>query len=204
MRAAPGFCIGVAGHRPDASARGRPDERAIRAAAAAIITLVQRLVAPGQVHLLSSLAPGPDRWVAAEALAAGAELHVLLPQARDVCARDDIESPGHPGPAEAEFFALTGLAQSITELPTAAPSLAGAAGALEPAAPFVAAGRAIVQRADLLIAVWDGLPARGPGGTGQAVDDALASGVPVIWIPWQEPAAWRVVESRREHADTPS
>lgn len=50
---------------------------------------------------------------------------------------------------------------------------------------YFAAGRWIVDHADHLIAVWDGHPARGPGGTGDVVAYARRTGVPVtvLWEP---------------------
>jgi hypothetical protein len=45
------------------------------------------------------------------------------------------------------------------------------------------AGRVVVDRADVLVAVWDGQPARGLGGTADVVAYARQGGVPVtvIW-----------------------
>ncbi|GAA4857160.1 hypothetical protein GCM10023222_04650 [Saccharopolyspora cebuensis] len=46
----------------------------------------------------------------------------------------------------------------------------------------------MIERADLLIAVWDGEPARGPGGTADVVEAARARGLPVTVV-WPEGAA---------------
>jgi hypothetical protein len=48
---------------------------------------------------------------------------------------------------------------------------------------YSAAGQAVVDRCDLLVAVWDGEPARGPGGTGDVVAYAREVGCPVrvLW-----------------------
>ncbi|GLP70321.1 hypothetical protein RKD27_006262 [Streptomyces sp. SAI-126] len=50
---------------------------------------------------------------------------------------------------------------------------------------YLAAGRWIVDHCDRLIAVWDGRPARGLGGTGDVVAYARRTGVPVsvLWEP---------------------
>jgi hypothetical protein len=50
---------------------------------------------------------------------------------------------------------------------------------------YYAAGRYIVDHADRLIAVWDGDPPRGLGGTADVVDYARLIGVPVtvLWSP---------------------
>lgn len=47
---------------------------------------------------------------------------------------------------------------------------------------FFAAGRQVVDRCDCLIAVWDGLPAKGLGGTGDVVQYALSKHKKVIHI----------------------
>jgi hypothetical protein len=49
-------------------------------------------------------------------------------------------------------------------------------------ASYEQANRAILDRSDVVIAVWDGDPARGRGGTGDVVHDALERGLPVIVI----------------------
>ncbi|WP_308310873.1 hypothetical protein [Streptomyces sp. GbtcB6] len=49
---------------------------------------------------------------------------------------------------------------------------------------YFAAGCWIVDHSDHLIAVWDGRPARGPGGTGDVVAYARRRGVPVTVL-WQ-------------------
>ena len=48
---------------------------------------------------------------------------------------------------------------------------------------YMAAGRATIAHCDLLIAVWDGRPPRGRGGTAEVVHLAVAQGTPVIHIP---------------------
>ncbi|MBX7169189.1 MAG: hypothetical protein K1X74_22835 [Pirellulales bacterium] len=44
------------------------------------------------------------------------------------------------------------------------------------------AGHAVVNRCDVLVALWDGHPAGGTGGTQQIVQYAIDQGRPVIWI----------------------
>lgn len=59
---------------------------------------------------------------------------------------------------------------------------------------YEAAGREILKQADLLIAVWDGQKARGRGGTGQMVKEAIINKIPVIWIPWAAPYKWQLLK----------
>ena len=55
-------------------------------------------------------------------------------------------------------------------------------GAGERSDAYLQAGRAVVRHADILLAVWDGEPARGVGGTAEVVAEALNRGAPVVWI----------------------
>ena len=47
----------------------------------------------------------------------------------------------------------------------------------------------MLDRIDLLIAIWDGAPAAGPGGTGAIVAEATARAIPVVVIPPDAPEA---------------
>ena len=49
------------------------------------------------------------------------------------------------------------------------------------------AGQAVVDRSERLVAVWDGKPARGIGGTADIVSYARQKGVPVVVL-WPESA----------------
>ena len=60
------------------------------------------------------------------------------------------------------------------------------------------AGRAMIERADLVIAVWDGKVANLPGGTGHTVSAALAMGAPVLLIDPAAPAGWRILTRPEE------
>ena len=48
---------------------------------------------------------------------------------------------------------------------------------------YVMTGRATVSHCDVLIAIWDGLPPRGRGGTGEVVQLALTGGTAIIHVP---------------------
>jgi hypothetical protein len=47
---------------------------------------------------------------------------------------------------------------------------------------YEAVGRFVVRHCDVLIAVWDGKPSNGRGGTAEIVHYAATSGVPIWWI----------------------
>lgn len=55
------------------------------------------------------------------------------------------------------------------------------------------AGRVMIERIDLVIAVWDGKVANLPGGTGHTVAAALAMGAPVLLIDPAVPGTWRIL-----------
>jgi len=55
------------------------------------------------------------------------------------------------------------------------------------------AGKVMIERVDLVIAVWDGKVANLPGGTGHTVVTALAMGAPVLLIDPARPEGWRIL-----------
>ncbi|GIE32979.1 hypothetical protein Ait01nite_060240 [Actinoplanes italicus] len=128
-----------------------------------------RRVLPTGAGLLgvSSLADGADQLFAAHVLASGGALEAVLPW------------PGYAGSlaagdSRARFEDLVRAATTVITLPCDEPSDQG----------YLAAGQALVDRCDHLFAVWDGLPARGLGGTGDVVAYARSRGCPVtvLWV----------------------
>ena len=115
---------------------------------------------------LTSLAAGADQIFAEAVLQAGGQLSVVLPS-------DQIETSFQEPSALARFERLMERADEITRMPFDEPG--------EEA--YWEAGRTIVERSDLLLAVWDGEPAGGLGGTADVVAYARERGtvVTVIW-----------------------
>jgi hypothetical protein len=132
--------------------------------------VLSRHAAPGD-EALSCLAVGADQVFAEAALAAGLRLHAVVPCLGIEATFSAAELPG--------YQALLAAASRVTTLDFTAPS--------EDA--FDAAGRFVVSACDLLVAVWDGEPARGKGGTGDIVKHAREVGRPVIHIDPQSPFA---------------
>lgn len=66
---------------------------------------------------------------------------------------------------------------------------------------YEAAGRLVMSQADILIAVWDGDPAQGRGGTAQIVAEAIALHLPIIHIDPDDPACPRLIWPGVENAD---
>jgi hypothetical protein len=76
-------------------------------------------------------------------------------------------------PASRETFRrLLGRADEVLPPPTA-PSRDAA---------YAAAGRAVLNCSDVLVAIWDGQGARGTGGTGEMIAETRAQGLPLAWI----------------------
>ncbi len=123
---------------------------------------------PPQLRLVSALAEGADRLIATEALALGYQLEAPLPFARAEYERD------FPATAAAFSALLAAAGERVLELD-------GARGTDETRS-YEAVGRLVVHNCDILIAVWDGLPARGRGGTAEIVAYAAETGRPVWWL----------------------
>lgn len=93
--------------------------------------------------------------------------------------------------AEVEALWLASLAE---------PDNAAAARAFEALASdnVALAGRVMIERTDLVVAVWDGKVANLPGGTGHTVTTALAMGTPVLLIDPATPEGWSILTRPEE------
>ena len=112
---------------------------------------------------VSSLAIGADQLLARIVLDCGGSVHAVLPFA-------DIERSFSPEnvPMYREL-----LDASSTEV-------LDTHGTDQDA--YLAAGKRVVQLSDVLVAVWDGEPAKGKGGTADVVAYALERKVPLIHV----------------------
>ncbi|MFI6643399.1 hypothetical protein [Streptomyces sp. NPDC050504] len=153
--------IGVTGHR------SMPPE--VYAHARAAIRDVLR-GHEGAMEALSSLAVGADQLFADVALECGAELTVVIPSG-------DYETGFADNGELARYRSLKDRATQEVRMDYAH--------ATDEA--YYAAGTFIADNCDRLIAVWDGLPARGRGGTGDIVTYAREVGRPVTVI-WRDGA----------------
>ena len=123
---------------------------------------------PAPFVVYSALAEGADRLIVQRAFdLLGARLVAVLPMQQTDYLADFVLSDSLN-----EFKELLALAAKVIELP---PTLTRDIA-------YEAAGRYILAHVDLLVAVWDGKPARGQGGTGQIVTEARKSHIPVVWI----------------------
>ncbi|GEP33076.1 hypothetical protein NSZ01_08440 [Nocardioides szechwanensis] len=147
--------VGVSGHRHLA------DPGAV---ATAVDALLDELIeADTTLVAVSSLAEGADRVVAERVLARGGSLDVHLPLPPDDYAED------FPA-TTAEFDALLAAARSVTVVRQDGGSREAA---------YERAGLAVLDGCDVLLALWDGGPARGRGGTAELVAEARRQGRPV-------------------------
>jgi len=172
--------VGITGHRLEALAGDDGDVLRRRLSAALqVVTESARSIHSREAALFGSHAPrfdfvtalagGADQIAAQAALDLGYSLSAILPFQRSEY-RETLVENGDLG----DFDALLGRSERVLELP----------GELDDRLDgYVMVGRATVAHCDILIAVWDGQKARGPGGTGDVVQTAIERGTPVIHIP---------------------
>jgi len=147
--------IGVCGHR------SLHDPAQI---AAMVDLLLDRLLDAGtkSATVVSALAEGADRLVVERVLQRpGARLEALLP-----LPATDFETDFGTDDSLAEFRALLQRAGAI-EVVSADPTTGDRLAAYE------RAGFSMVDRVDVVIALWDGEPSRGRGGTADVIQYAL-------------------------------
>jgi len=138
----------------------------------------------GLLRIVSAIAEGADQWVADEAVKLGHELQCPLPFAREEYEKD-FDDPA----VKAEFHHLLSQATAVFELDGKVETTPE--GKRKPtAAAYEAVGLAVLNQTDLLLAIWDGQPPHGPGGTGAVVIKALERGIPVVWVSWSSPDRW--------------
>ncbi|WP_327402473.1 hypothetical protein OG194_21655 [Streptomyces sp. NBC_01288] len=160
--------IGITGHR----GLSGEVERTVRA-------LIEETVASytgsgsgsGNASLVgvSCIADGPDAWFAEAVLGHGGRLEVALPAEQY---RADLPAWYHP--------AYDDLLRRATEVHRTGLDASG------PDA-YMAGSELLVDQVDVLLAVWDGRPARGYGGTADVVSYAREHDVPVKVL-WPEGA----------------
>ncbi len=160
--------IGITGHR-DLS------ERTHVLMAAALATELARF---SPLRGISSLAEGADQLFAEQVLKAGGALTAVIPSA-------DYGLSFETSAGRTAYRLLRDQAEDVIDLPFPAPSDRA----------FWAAGQRVVGLADVLLAVWDGSPSAGMGGTADVVGFAGRHGVPTIVL-------WPPGSQRRSSIDT--
>ncbi len=154
--------IGVTGHRT------LENPTAIIAGVDKTLHAVETSFETEHITVLSPLAEGADRIIASRALAIdGTKLIAILPLPI-ASYQEDFRSPS----SIKEFQDLLQLADEIIELPRN----------INREESYWNVGKYLVAHCDVLIAIWDGQPARGPGGTAEVIALARDRNLPVAWI----------------------
>jgi hypothetical protein len=131
-----------------------------------------------RLRVVSPLAQGADRLVAERALDMNYEMQCAFPFDQAEYEHDFSGTPG----STAQFRTLA--ARAIT-LPL---EMDGGRGDDESRS-YEAVGRLVVRNCDVLIAIWNGRPGKGRGGTADTVRFATNFGPPVWWIHAEEDKA---------------
>jgi SMODS and SLOG-associating 2TM effector domain 3 len=151
--------VGFSGHRQLADAIGPA-----RAIMQAVMEL--RREAPGDWIGLSSVAVGSDQLFVQQIFDQGLSWHAILPLPRGQFQEDFTAG---------EWAVAEGFLSRADHV-----RVIGASASREDG--YLDSGMETVNDADVLIALWDGLPARGKGGTAEVVEYASALGKPVLII----------------------
>ncbi len=151
--------VGFSGHRH------LVNEAAVADAVTEALDLLRR-EAKGEWVALSSVATGSDQLFVGRALQAGMTWHAILPMPRAEFAKDFTVSDW------SVVEHTLGRAQHVRVITEN--------GTREDA--YLDGGMETVNGSDVLLAVWDGDPARGKGGTAEVIDYAKSIGKPVLII----------------------
>lgn len=149
--------VGATGHQDIPAVAREPVRREVS-------RVLARVLPP--LRVITSLAAGADQLIATEAIAMGGSLEAVIPS-------HQYEATFTTSDAKRIYRQLINAAADVVTLDFAAPS--------EEA--YWEAGKTVVDRCEVLVAVWDGQPARGLGGTADVVGYARQHGrrVHVIW-----------------------
>ncbi len=158
--------VGVTGHR------ALHNEADLREQVSRVLDRLERLLArprtPVVFTILSPLAEGADRLVARAVLERrDAQLEVVLPLEKADYLHD-FDSPN----SRTEFATLLDSARHVRTLPPRASRTEA----------YAAVGRYVIDHCDVLIALWNGQPAAGEGGTAEIISYAREHFCPVFRI----------------------
>ncbi|WP_336980489.1 DUF4231 domain-containing protein [Altererythrobacter fulvus] len=171
-----GFSVGITGHRADRIT----DKPAVRARLDEVLRTIQQSmdhIATGHLfqagrhplRMVSAIAEGADRMAAEAALDLGETLEVILP-----FPMPEYEKDFETAESRSEFHDLLGRASALIVLDGDDEDRPRS---------YEAAGMTLLDNCDLLIAIWDGGPGRGRGGTREIIGQAARRAMPVVVIP---------------------
>lgn len=218
--------IGIVGHRPNRLPAQQEKRDTITAEITAVLGAIAREAADAHkyykqyfrakrplIAVISGLAEGTDRMAAhaaidlkkttAAAFAAGAEfrLDVPLPFSAELY-KTDFKAPE----SKSEFDALLKQARSVLVLPgeRGRPGESEQQAALRENRSYEDAGLTLLNQSDIILAVWDGGPSAGRGGTRELLDIAARAGTPVIHVDAGGELPTRILWDRLDEFPAPS
>jgi hypothetical protein len=154
--------IGVSGHR------NIREQSGLKVALKAALAEIETVYSQKPEVIISPLAEGADQIVARMCMEEyGIHLVAVLPVPRDDYVQDFKRESSRE-----TFLRLSAAAWQTVQIPPQ-PSRDQA---------YATAGRYVVDHCDVLIALWDGEPALGRGGTGEIVTYAREQNRPLVWI----------------------
>jgi hypothetical protein len=194
LRPPPVLAVGVTGHRRiklhSVEARSLEDsiKRLIEGMRAGLATWagdnnVFQPIAP-VVRIVGMAADGADLIGARAGFQAGAQLANILPFPLDNYLADFTDAD-----AQVVFKEVVTSSQATLELPGTRD---------EGDRAYERANEAILDQSDLLLAIWDGSPARGRGGTADMIREALNRDLPVIVVDPGHPRTVQLVTAASE------
>ena len=218
------LCLAVTGHRAAHPGMSGPGvAAAIAAVFDDLAHMVETAVGADGVartRLHSLLADGADQIAARDALGRGWSVSAPLPLGLPLYAALHAEggadldavlagaSPADPVArgrvedlralaAQAQLFELSDADAEIAARLRAAGRDPAARPALDAhvSARVALAARIMLEQADILVAVWDGVRTRLPGGTSHTIETALEMGATVLHLPTEAPSAWRILRT---------
>jgi len=154
--------VGVSGHRD------LTDLAAVSNAVDKALNKILTTFGGNSLQVISPLVEGADRVVAWRSMA-NYSVHLVVPLPLEM---SDYMLDFKSISSKAEFITLLEQADQIIELPAEDTREAC----------YLAAGMYTLDHSDVLIAVWDGEPARGIGGTAEIVVEARRRGMPLAWV----------------------
>lgn len=156
------IAVGVSGHRD------LIDLEAVSNAVDEALGEILTAYGDNPLQVISPLVEGADRVVAWRAMA-NYSVHLVVPLPMEM---SDYMLDFKSISSKAEFITLLEQADQVIELPAEDTREAC----------YLAAGMYTLDHSDVLIAVWDGAPARGIGGTAEIVAEARRRGMPMAWV----------------------
>ena len=173
----PVWIVGFTGHRPGKSPGRSPQElAACEESLKSTLELLQDKAesAGGRVDLFVSLAAGSDLLVASVAESLGMVIHVILPMPEDEFANDFA--------GDSESWNLARRFIEKAKDPNERGTFRVVTGDTQRPQCYHETNIQMIQSSDVLIAVWNNLPAEGLGGTEEVIAQAERHHLPIIKI----------------------